>query len=100
MFSEAAVARAVDSARLSCPAMVGHSRWPDAWITPSVDFRTPDGLSVREAEEAIQMVAAHFRLKAAALTAYNPNHEENDRTLQTGLHLLNVLAGAVGNGKE
>ena len=72
----------------------------DPEIAPGVDFRTPDGLSVREAEEAIQMVARHFRIKAAALTAYNPNHEENDRTVQTGLHLLNVLAGAVGNGKE
>jgi arginase len=71
----------------------------DPAVAPGVDFRSSDGLSLADAEEAIRMIAAQLRLKAAALTAYNPDREENDRTLQAGLRLLTVIAAAVGGGK-
>ncbi|MFQ5817430.1 MAG: arginase family protein [Terriglobia bacterium] len=72
----------------------------DPAIAPGVDYRTPDGLSLREAEEAIQMIAARFRIQAAALTAYNPDHEENDRTLQAGLRVLHGLVGVIARSRQ
>lgn len=67
----------------------------DPQEAPGVNYRTPNGLSLDEMEKAIKMIAANFRIKAAALTAYNPDHEEDEKTLQTGFRLLNVISGAV-----
>jgi arginase len=59
---------------------------------PGVDYHTPGGLNPDELEESIRLIASRFRLRAAALTAYNPDHEQQDRTLHSGLHLLKLLA--------
>ena len=69
----------------------------DPQEAPGVNYRTPNGLSLDEMENAIKMIAENFRIKAAALTAYNPDHEEDEKTLQTGFHLLNVIADAVAS---
>ncbi len=69
----------------------------DPLEAPGVNYRTPNGLSLGEIEKAIKMIAANFRIKAAAITAYNPDHEEDEKTLQTGFHLLNVIADAVAS---
>ncbi len=69
----------------------------DPQEAPGVNYRTPNGLSLDEMEKAIKTIAAHFRIKAAALTAYNPDHEEDEKTLQTGFRLLNVIADAVAS---
>ncbi|MFX1466017.1 MAG: arginase family protein [Promethearchaeota archaeon] len=69
----------------------------DPQEAPGVNYRTPNGLSLDEMEKAIKMIAANFRIKAAALTAYNPDHEEDEKTLQTGFRLLYVIADAVAS---
>ncbi len=68
----------------------------DSAVAPGVDYRSPGGLSLEEMDEAIQLIAAQVRVKAAALTAYNPDYEEHDRTLKAGLHLVILLAEAAG----
>lgn len=62
---------------------------------PAVDFRAPGGLSLAQAEEAIAMIAGRFRVRGAALTAYNPEREESDQTLTSALRLLDSLASAL-----
>jgi arginase len=69
----------------------------DPQEAPGVDYRTPNGLSLDEMEKAIRMIAEEFRIKAAALTAYNPDQEKDEKTLQTGLRLVNIIAEAVAN---
>ncbi|MFX1521047.1 MAG: arginase family protein [Promethearchaeota archaeon] len=69
----------------------------DPQEAPGVDYRTPNGLSVDEMEKAIRMIAEKFRIKAAALTAYNPDQEEDEKTLRTGLRLVNIIAEATAN---
>ncbi len=69
----------------------------DPQEAPGVDYRTPNGLSLDEMEKAIRMIAEKFRIKAAALTAYNPDQEKDEKTLQTGLRLVNIIAEAVAN---
>ncbi len=70
----------------------------DPAAAPAVDFPSAGGLTVPELEEAIWLVAGHFSVRAAALTAYDPERDDPDgRTLQTSLHLLTVLADTVAD---
>lgn len=66
----------------------------DPVVAPGVDYRSPGGLSLQEMDEAIRLIAVHVRVKAAALTAYNPDYEKDERTLKAGLHLVTLLADA------
>lgn len=65
----------------------------DPAYAPGVDYHTPGGLNPDELEESIRLIASRFRLRAASLTAYNPDHEQQDRTLHSGLGVLKLLAG-------
>lgn len=67
---------------------------------PGVDFPAPGGLSVEDVEEAIRMVAQRFSIKAAALTAYNPQRDEDDRTLRAGMRLIGTLSDAATDSRE
>ncbi len=72
----------------------------DPALAPGVDYRAPGGLSLEEAEDAIRLLAAQFHIRAAALTAYNPDREEEGRTLAAGLRVLSSIAAAVrGTGR-
>jgi len=64
----------------------------DPEFAPGVDYRTPGGLNPDELEDALRLIATRFRLRAASLTAYNPDHEQQARTLGSGLRLLALLA--------
>lgn len=64
-------------------------------FAPGVDFPSPGGLTMPELETCVRMVAQQFAVRAAALTAYNPEHERGDETLRSGLHLAHVIAAEV-----
>ncbi len=64
---------------------------------PGVDFPAPGGLSVEDVEDTIRIVAQRFRIRAAALTAYNPDRDEDDRTLRAGTRLIGALAEAAAD---
>jgi arginase len=68
----------------------------DPSLAPAVDFRTPGGLSLDTAVAAIRLIGEQFEIRAATLTAYNPDHEEQERTLQSGLAVIDALAQAFG----
>lgn len=73
----------------------------DPLYAPGVDFPAPNGLSVEDVETAVSMVARIFRIRAASLTAYNPDKDEENKTLQAGMRLLATVAEAVaGSEKE
>jgi arginase len=72
----------------------------DPSLAPGVDFRTPGGLSLETAVAAIRLVGEHFQIAAATLTAYNPDHEEKDRTLQSGLRLIEALAQTLSDDEK
>jgi len=46
----------------------------------------------QEVEHALGTIVKHFPIKAAALTAYNPERDLEEKTLQIGLRLLTLLA--------
>lgn len=64
----------------------------DSQDAPGVDYPAADGPSAQEVEHALKTIVKHFPIKAAALTAYNPERDSEEKTLQIGLHLLMQLA--------
>jgi arginase len=67
---------------------------------PGVVFPTPDGLTPEEVEEVLRLVAHNFEVKAAAMTAFDPERDEDDRTLQTGMRLMGTLAEAAAASRK
>lgn len=62
---------------------------------PGVNFDNPEGLSVDEVVQAIKLIRDYFQVKAAALPCYNPDNDEDDKTLKTGLYLIDIVANEV-----
>jgi arginase len=56
-----------------------------------VDEPVPGGLSLDQMEGIVRGVAARFRIRAAALTTFTPDRDEDDRTLRAGLRVLDLL---------
>ena len=69
----------------------------DPSVAPGVDFPTPEGLHLDEMEEALKIIGENLQIKAAALTAYNPENEIADKTLHTGFKLVNIILKIVEN---
>ncbi len=69
----------------------------DPSVAPGVDFPTPEGLFLHEMEEAIKIIGDNIQIKAAALTAYNPEKDFIDKTLHTGLKVVNLILKTVEN---
>ena len=72
----------------------------DPQVAPGlVDDPVPGGLSMPQMEEAIRTVAARFRLRAVALATYNPDRDQEEKTLRAGLRILDLLAECADKGK-
>ena len=68
----------------------------DPEVAPGiVDAPVPGGLSLAEAEDAIRAVAARFKIRAVALTTYNPELDEDEKTLRVGLRMIELLGELV-----
>ncbi len=63
----------------------------DPQEAPGVDYPAPNGLSLNEVESIIKLIAGRFSIEAAALTAYNPSKDENNKTLNTGVRILKTI---------
>ncbi len=62
---------------------------------PGAQFEVPGGLSLEELEQAVQMVVTQFRLRAVTFAAFSPERDVEDRTLRSGLHLMEVIAETI-----
>jgi arginase len=58
-------------------------------------FAVPGGLTVDDVALVTELLAARCRLRGAALTAYDPTCDVDDRVCRTALGLLTALADAV-----
>jgi arginase len=68
----------------------------DPAVAPGVvDRPVPGGLSLEQAEEAIRAVTTRFPLRAVDLAVYNPDLDEEDRTLRAGLRIIELLGRAI-----
>jgi len=65
----------------------------DPEIAPGiVDDPVPGGLSLHQMEDLIRAMCCRLRLRAAALTTYNPGRDHDGKTLRVSLRVLEVLA--------
>ena len=64
---------------------------------PANDYVVPGGLTLGELEQAIRLIAQHFTLRAAALTAFDPTCDKENKTVDAGLHLMSVIVEAAGH---
>lgn len=55
---------------------------------------TPGGLSLNELEAAVLAVGERFAVRAAAMTAYDPDGDVEGRVARAGVRLLTAIAGA------
>jgi arginase len=70
----------------------------DPQVAPGVaDHPVSGGLSFQDMEEAIRAVAVRFRMRAAALTTYNPDRDQDEKTLRAGLRIIELLADCIGD---
>jgi arginase len=63
---------------------------------PANEYPAPGGLSLAELAQAVGMIAERFLIRAAALTAYNPDYDRENKTLRAGLRLMSVIVEAAG----
>jgi arginase len=64
----------------------------DPAIAPGVVVSpVPGGISLEDMEKALRAVFDRFSVRAATLAAYDPDNDQDDRTLRTALRLLEVL---------
>ena len=65
----------------------------DPAVAPGVvDEPVPGGLSLIDLEVAIRTAAAGARIRAAAITTYNPDRDEDNRTQHAALRIAQLLA--------
>lgn len=73
----------------------------DPQVAPGiVDHPVPGGLSLQDVEETICSVAARFRIRAATLATYNPDLDQDDKTLHAGLRIIELLAQCLGGAAK
>ena len=66
----------------------------DPSVAPGiVDEPVPGGLSIGQLEDVVRSVQRCFAVKAAAITTYNPERDQDDRTLRAALRVVELVGG-------
>jgi len=60
------------------------------------EFAPPGGLTVDEAYRAIRMIGERFTISAAAITAYDPGCDDDERALHAGFTLMEAIISDAG----
>jgi arginase len=61
---------------------------------PANQFPVPGGLSVEQAVQALESIAARFTITACGVGAYAPEYDPENRALQAGIRLIETIAAA------
>jgi arginase len=69
----------------------------DPEFAPGAGYRCPDGISLTQTQEAIQMIGDRFGIRAAAITNYNPDYDVDGKTLSAGRELFLAIAVAASS---
>jgi arginase len=69
----------------------------DPEFAPGAGYRCPDGISLAQAQRAIQSIGDRFRIRAAAFTNYNPDYEVDGKTLTSCRALFQAITDAASS---
>jgi len=64
-------------------------------FAPGVDFPCPGGLTLSELEDVLVQVVSTLSVRAAAITAYDPDRERDETTLRSALRLIVAIIDAI-----
>lgn len=62
---------------------------------PANEFAAPDGLTVAQIEEAIEMIGERFTVCASGLAAYDPRCDKEDEVLRAGIAIMKSILANV-----
>jgi arginase len=60
---------------------------------PANQYAAASGLSLEELEAIVRMVRSRFTVRAAALAAFDPAFDRDDRATDTACHVIEAMAG-------
>lgn len=94
---QSSVQAAFDNLALRVPEIYLHIDMDclDPKVAPGVIFNpVPGGIVLSDIEDAIRAAFARFWVRACALAVFNPDRDRDDKTLRTGLRIIEVVADA------
>lgn len=68
----------------------------DRDAVPANEYSPPGGLQIDELERALELIGERFVVRAAALTAYNPELDHDGRAGKAGVRVIEKLGSIVG----
>lgn len=71
----------------------------DPEVAPANEFAAPDGLSVAQIQEAIQMIGERFTICAGGIASYDPLYDRKDEVLSAGIAIMKSILTTVMNGR-
>jgi arginase len=69
----------------------------DATLAPANHFRPPGGLYPDEVRDLVRLIAGRFTIGGASITAFDPDCDVENRTLQTALELIELFSKIAKN---
>ena len=67
----------------------------DPTIAPANEFAVPDGLSLSQVQEAIQMIGKQFTICASGIASYDPQYDKKDKILTSGIEIMKSTLATV-----
>jgi arginase len=67
----------------------------DPELAPANEFAAPDGLSLAQVQEAIQMIGERFTICASGIASFDPQCDKNDEVLAAGIKIMKCILTTV-----
>jgi arginase len=62
---------------------------------PANEFAAPDGLTVSQVKESIQLIGERFTVCASGIASYDPQCDKNDEVLRAGVAIMECVLASV-----
>lgn len=62
---------------------------------PANEFAAPDGITVAQIQEAIQLIGKRFTICASGIASYDPRYDRKDVVLEAGITIMKSILAAV-----
>lgn len=72
----------------------------DPEIATASHLAPPGGLTLKELEAALVQISEKFTIRSGALTAYDPEYDQDSRALEACKHILASLANAASQAES
>ena len=65
-----------------------------------VDYRTPNGVFSNEVKDIVKAISEVLQIKAVGFAAYNPNHDDDNKTRDVIISLITKITEFISRSKE